>query len=168
VSYVRELDSSRDGQVLADLVIALQNYERQFDPGMPEGSAMVQAYVGLMLARCGKWDGKVFVAEHGGQVVGFVCVWAGVPSEEPDDDPSEYAFVSDLVLEPAHRHRGLGRELMTAAEDYARARGARRIRLGVLARNMAARAFYESMNYLEREIELEKRLERGQARRDGA
>jgi ribosomal protein S18 acetylase RimI-like enzyme len=168
VSYIREHDSGRDAQVLADLVIALQNYERQFDPGMPEGSAMVQAYVGLMLARCGKWDGKVFVAEEEGQVVGFVCAWARVPSDEPDEDPSEYAFVSDLVVEPAHRRRGVGRELMSAAEDYARARGARRIRLGVLARNRAARDFYESMNYLEREIELEKRVERGQPRRAGA
>jgi ribosomal protein S18 acetylase RimI-like enzyme len=166
VLYVRELDSSRDSHVLADLVITLQNDERQFDPGMPEGCAMVQAYVGLMLARCARWDGTVFVAEDGDRVIGFVCVWARVPSEEPDDNPSDYAFVSDLVVEPAHRHRGVGRELMSAAENYARARGARRIRLGVLARNRVARDFYESMNYLEREIELEKRLERGQPRRE--
>ena len=165
---VRELDSSRDSQVLADLVIALQNYERQFDPGMPEGSAMVQPYLALVLARCGKWDGKMFVAEEGGKVVGFVCVWARVPSEEPDDDPSEYAFVSDLVVEPAHRRRGVGRQLMSAAEAYARARGARRIRLTVLARNMAARGFYASMNYLEREIELEKSVDRGQPLTEGA
>lgn len=164
---VRELDSSRDSHALADLVITLQNHERQFDPGMPEGSAMVQPYLRLMLARCAQWDGKMFVAEEAGKVVGFVCVWARVPSEEPDDDPSEYAFVSDLVVELAQRHRGIGRELMSAAEDYARARGARRIRLRVLARNMAARGLYESMTYLEREIELEKSLER-QPRSEGA
>jgi ribosomal protein S18 acetylase RimI-like enzyme len=159
---VRELESSRDAQALADLMTTLQNYERRFDPGMPEGSAMVQSYLELMLARCGKWDGKVFVAEEAGKVVGFVCVWAHVPSEEPDDDPSEFAFVSDLVVEPANRHRGAGRALITAAEDYARTRGARRIRLRVFARNKTARGFYESMNYLEREIELEKSVEPGQ------
>jgi ribosomal protein S18 acetylase RimI-like enzyme len=140
-------------------MITLQNYERRFDPGMPEGAAMVQPYLELMLARCGLWDGKVFVAEEAGNVVGFVCVWARVPSEEPDDDPAEFAFVSDLVVDPANRHRGAGRELMSAAEDYAGRRGARRIRLRVFARNTAARAFYQAMNYREREIELEKSVE---------
>lgn len=158
VLSVREFDASRDGEVLADLMMALQDYERQFEPGMPEGSAIVQPYLGLMLARCGKWDGKVFVAEEGSQVVGFVCVWARVPSEEPHDDPAESAFVSDLVVEPARRHSGVGRQLMSSAEAYARDRGARRIRLRVLARNMAARGFYQAMNYVEREMELEKDL----------
>jgi ribosomal protein S18 acetylase RimI-like enzyme len=57
---------------------------------------------------------------------------------------------------------------MSAAEDYARARGARRIRLRVLARNTAARGFYESMNYVERDIELEKCLERSRVRNESA
>jgi ribosomal protein S18 acetylase RimI-like enzyme len=101
----------------------------------------------------------VFVAKEASTVVGFACVWARVPSEEPDDDPSEFAFVSDPVVDPANRHHGAGRELISAAEEYARMRGARRIRLRVFARNTAARGFYESMNDLEREIELEKSVE---------
>lgn len=158
---VRELDSNRDSHVLRELMIALQNHERQFDPAKPDGSTMVQSYLALMLARCDKWDGKVFVAEEAGKIVGFVSVWARVPVEEPDDDPAEYAYVSDLVVEAARRRRGLGRELMSAAEDYARARGARRIRLSVMARNLGARDFYQSMGYVENEIEVEKSLERG-------
>jgi ribosomal protein S18 acetylase RimI-like enzyme len=158
VLAVRELDRNGDDQILTELVIALQNYERQFDPGMPEGAAMVQSYVALMLARCAKWDGKVFVAEDSGRAVGFVCVWAHMPSDEPDDDPAGSAFVSDLVVEAACRHRGIGRALMSAAENYARARGARRIRLRVLARNTAARDFYKSMQYSERDMEMEKHL----------
>jgi hypothetical protein len=105
VLSVRELDSRRDGQVLADLMIALQNHERQFDPGMPEGSTMVRPYLELMLGRCSKWDGKVFVAEEAGVLAGFICVWAHVPPEEPDDDPADYAFISDVVVTAEHRHR---------------------------------------------------------------
>jgi ribosomal protein S18 acetylase RimI-like enzyme len=157
---IREFDPSGDTQALADLVILLQNHERQFAPGMPEGSTMVEPYLELLMVRCRKWDGKMFVAEEAGEVIGFVCVWARVPSREPDDDPSEYAFISDLVVSPAYRRRGVGRGLMAAAEDYARARGGRRIRLNVLARNAAARVFYESLNYVEKEIELEKGLTR--------
>jgi ribosomal protein S18 acetylase RimI-like enzyme len=100
----------------------------------------------------------MFVAEEAARVVGFVCVWARVPSEEPDDDPSDYAFVSDLVVNPRYRRRGIGRELMSAAEQYAQARGARCIRLAVLARNAAGRRFYQRMKYREKEIELERIL----------
>jgi ribosomal protein S18 acetylase RimI-like enzyme len=155
---VRELDPSRDRRVLTELVITLQNHERRFDPRMPEGPVMVRRYIDVLRSRCRKWDGKMFVAEEAARVVGFVCVWARVPSEEPDDDPSDYAFVSDLVVNPRYRRRGIGRELMSAAEHYARARGARCIRLAVLARNAATRRFYQRMKYREKEIELEKIL----------
>lgn len=155
---VRELDPSRDRRVLTELVITLQNHERRFDPRMPEGPVMVRRYIDVLRSRCRKWDGKMFVAEEAARVVGFVCVWARVPSEEPDDDPSDYAFVSDLVVNPRYRRRGIGRELMSAAEHYARARGARCIRLAVLARNAATRRFYRRMKYREKEIELEKIL----------
>jgi GNAT superfamily N-acetyltransferase len=155
---IRELDPARASDVLSGLVIALQTYERQWDPGMPEGPAMVRRYLSLLLERCRKWDGKIFVAEEDGDVVGFVCVWARVPCEEPDEDPSDYAFISDLVVDADHRQHGVGSALMSAAEEYARARGGRRIRLHVLARNEVARRFYRSMNYQDREIELEKTL----------
>jgi ribosomal protein S18 acetylase RimI-like enzyme len=155
---VRELDPSRDRQALTELVITLQNHERRFDPRMPKGPVMVRRYIDVLRSRCRKWDGKMFVAEEAARVVGFVCVWARVPSEEPDDDPSDYAFVSDLVVNPRYRRRGIGRELMSAAEHYARARGARCIRLAVLARNAAGRRFYQRMKYREKELELEKIL----------
>jgi ribosomal protein S18 acetylase RimI-like enzyme len=111
-----------------------------------------------MFARCRKWDGRVFVAEVSGQVVGFVCVWAKVQPEEPDDDPSEYAFVSDLVVAPGHRRRGLGRGLLSMAERYARSRGARSLRIGVLARNAPARNLYGSAGFSDYEGEMEKPL----------
>jgi ribosomal protein S18 acetylase RimI-like enzyme len=156
--FIRELDPGGANDVVRGLVIALQNYERQWDPAMPEGHLVVNRYVDLLLERCRKWDGKMFIANEDGDVVGFVCVWARVPSEEPDEDPSDYAFISDLVVAADHRRHGVGSALMSAAEAYARARGGRRIRLRVLARNEVARRFYRSMNYQEREIELQKTL----------
>jgi len=155
---IRELDPGRASDVLSGLVIALQTYERQWDPSMPEGPVMVRRYIDLLVERCRKWDGKIFVAEKDGDAFAFVCVWARVPSEEPDEDPSDYAFISDLVVSADHRQHGVGSALMSAAEQYARARGGRRIRLRVLARNEIARRFYRSMNYQDREIELEKPL----------
>lgn len=155
---IRDYDHKRDRIGLRDCFIELQNYERQFSPGMPDGSAIADAYLDLMFARCEKWEGKVSVAESAGEVVGFVCVWARFKSEEPDDDPSGYAFVSDLVVNPGCRRRGIGRDLLSAAERYARTRGAHCLRLRVLADNTDARHFYESTGFTDYEVELAKQL----------
>jgi ribosomal protein S18 acetylase RimI-like enzyme len=66
--------------------------------------------------------------------------------------------VSDLVVGTAYRRRGIGSRLLSAAEGYARARGARSLRIEVLARNAAARRLYASAGYEEYEVELAKPL----------
>jgi ribosomal protein S18 acetylase RimI-like enzyme len=158
VVIIREYDSSRDGTALCDCIIVLQNCERQFDPGKPEGAAIAEAYLNRMLARCREWDGQVFVAEIAGQVAGFVCVWARVKPDEPDDDPAQNAFVSDVVVMANHGRRGIGSRLLSAAEGYARARGTQSLGIGVLAHNAAARRLFESAGFGENEIEVTKRL----------
>lgn len=155
---IRDYDHERDRLALRDCLIELQDYERQFDLGKPEGSAMADAYLELMFDRCRKWHGKVFVADVGGRTVGLVCVWARVKSEEPDDDPSEYALVSDLVVGASYRRQGIGRKLLCGAEHYAPARGARSLRIRVLAHNAAARRLYTSAGFADSEIEMQKPL----------
>jgi ribosomal protein S18 acetylase RimI-like enzyme len=155
---IREFDDWRDGPALRECFIILQNCECDLDPGKPEGSTIAEAYLNRMFARRREWDGQVFVAEIAGQVVGFVCVWACVQPDEPDDDPTQYAYVSDLVVGPTYRRRGIGRRLLSAAEGYARARGATSLCIGVLARNAAARRLYESAGFEEYDVELAKRL----------
>jgi ribosomal protein S18 acetylase RimI-like enzyme len=158
VFIIRDFDHSRDRPALRDCFIELQNYERQLDPGKPEGSTIAEAYLNWMFARCREWEGRVFVAEVAGQVVGFSCVWARVRPDEPGENPAEYAYVSDLVVRTTYQRRGIGSQLLSAAEGYARARGARSLRIGVLARNSAARRLYGAAGFEEYEVELAKHL----------
>ena len=54
-----------------------------------------------------------------------------------------------ILLDPAAHGRGLGRALMQAVEDHARARGAISIFAGVSAENPAGRAFHAALGYAE-------------------
>lgn len=90
--------------------------------------------------------------------IGYVAVLGHVESEEPDDDPRPYAYLSDLVVLPAHRGKGFGRRLVEVAEQYARDCGAPRIRLSVLARNREARHLYERCGWGDHLVEMEKSL----------
>src|SRR3990172_9376144 len=47
---VRDYDERRDIQAVRACVIELQEFERQYAPDMPEGRAMVDAYLNLTLA----------------------------------------------------------------------------------------------------------------------
>lgn len=59
-------------------------------------------------------------------------------------------WVYYLAVAPDQRRTGLGRALMTAAEDWLRARGAPKLQLMVREDNAAALDFYESLG-LERQ-----------------
>jgi ribosomal protein S18 acetylase RimI-like enzyme len=138
VSAIRELDRARDAAGLRACFVELQEYERGLDGALLPAEEIVEAYLERMLERCRTWRGRVFVAEVEGVLAGFVCVWGRVPQEELDQDPRDYAYVSDLVVAERWRGRGLGRALLRRAEEHARAEGAPTLGIGVLARNAGA------------------------------
>ncbi len=155
---IRELEPARDGAAVRACFVELQEYERTIHPGMPPGDAVADAYIELMHRRCREFDGLVLVAELDGAVVGFVTVWRRFRSSEPDDDPREHGFVSDLVVAAAHRGQGIGRALLRAAEIRARDAGAQTLRLWVKAGNATARSLYAAEGFVESEICLEKSI----------
>jgi GNAT superfamily N-acetyltransferase len=98
-------------------------------------------------------DHPVWVAEVDGRVVGVVTAcardhWSG----ERD------AYVGELVVHEDHAGRGIGRALLSCAEDWARGRGFGRLRLETGEANRKARAFYARRGYVTEEVVLSKAL----------
>ncbi|MBM4258870.1 MAG: GNAT family N-acetyltransferase [Deltaproteobacteria bacterium] len=137
--------------------VELQDFLHQLEPNVLEGKA-AKKYFEFMLARCTATAGKVFVVEADHRVVGFVCVWAKVPSEELDEEPGEYAFISDLVVLPAFRRQRLGQMLLERAESYARSLGVKKIQLEVLPNNTGALTLYSNHGFRTYELLLSKDL----------
>jgi GNAT superfamily N-acetyltransferase len=52
-----------------------------------------------------------------------------------------------LVVDEAHRTRGVGRALVAAAEDWVRSRGAKRFVVTTALRRADAHAFYEKLQF---------------------
>jgi ribosomal protein S18 acetylase RimI-like enzyme len=106
------------------------------------GETMADRYCGRIQERCREAAGRVYVAEEGSTLVGFVTVLAREPFMELDDPPGHYALITDLVVLEAHRGRGIGRLLLERAERYAKQAGATELRIGVLTNNRTARGLY--------------------------
>jgi diamine N-acetyltransferase len=122
--------------------VELQEFERTIDPRLRPGDSMADDYWARIQTRCAEKNGRVFVGEANGTVVGFVAVLAHEVFTELDDPPGTYAVVTDLAVLPTHRRQGIGRQLLERAELFAKVAGARELRISVLARNTAARRLY--------------------------
>lgn len=80
----------------------------------------------------------ILVAEDSANVVGSVMV----------GDDGHRGWVYYLSAQPERRHAGIGRTLMTAAEDWLRARGVRKLELMARDTNTAVLGFYEQLGYV--------------------
>jgi ribosomal protein S18 acetylase RimI-like enzyme len=56
-----------------------------------------------------------------------------------------------VAVDPDHRKQGFGRAIMTAAEDWLRARGILKLQLMVRSDNTQVQAFYETLDYDEQQ-----------------
>lgn len=84
------------------------------------------------------------VAEESGARMGFILLLDTMPDEVTR---MPQAFVAYMAVEPSAQGRGIGKRLLTAAEDEARRRGLPYMGLMVTEDNAAARALYESAGY---------------------
>ncbi|MDQ3516834.1 MAG: GNAT family N-acetyltransferase [Gemmatimonadota bacterium] len=98
----------------------------------------------------------VLVAEDAeGQPLGFIHL------ETKTDyfTEEEHGHVSDLVVASSAEHRGVGRALMAAAEEWARGLGFRLLTLNVFDTNHGARKLYDRLGYQPDTMKMVKVLE---------
>ena len=91
----------------------------------------------------GEGRGEVFVSVVAGEVGGLISVQVGPGLTRSEDA----AYVSTLVVAEEIRGKGVGRELLEVAEDYARKHGCPRIVVATANHRSGAHAFYERLGW---------------------
>ncbi|MEM7222995.1 MAG: GNAT family N-acetyltransferase [Pseudomonadota bacterium] len=117
---------------------------------LPAILACAEAAYGKYVARMGKKPGPmladyqdqiaaglVHVLEHDADVAGFIVLMAR----------ADHLFVENVALDPAHHGQGLGRRLMTFAEERAQELGLGGIRLYTNVKMTENFPFYERLGY---------------------
>ena len=87
----------------------------------------------------------VLIAEENGERVGFLLLLYDIPDEVTLTDQ---AFVAYTAVEPLARGRGVGRALITAVDDFARAQDLRYVSLMVTDDNAPARTLYDKAGFV--------------------
>lgn len=98
------------------------------------------AYWEARLSAPGGERRSVLIAELAGEPIGFVCV-------ERQPESAWGVLLDNLHALPEHQGIGVGKLLMRAAKDWARAQGETQLYLYVLEGNTAAIGFYERQGW---------------------
>ena len=109
------------------------------EEGYPAGASAVES----RLARFDGPDSQVIVADHDGEILGFIALHV-IPRFEHDDS---FVRIVALVVDSAVRDRGIGRVLMAEAERIGRAREAAFVEITAGHHRPAARHLYDSLGY---------------------
>jgi ribosomal protein S18 acetylase RimI-like enzyme len=94
----------------------------------------------IALARKGA-NAAVLGGREGGAVVATVLV----------GHDGHRGWVYYVAVDPDHRHKGYGRVVMAAAEDWLRERDIEKLQLMVRSDNSQVQTFYQSLGYLAQE-----------------
>ena len=131
-----EIRAAREDEIQA--VIPL--YDWLFAPpgAMPPSWDVRRAAVALREAISSR-DSIVLVADAGGKLVGFCTGYYDMHSVRF----GHRVWVEDLAVDPDRRSQGVGKLLLDAAKDWARARGATHLELDSAETRGDAHRFYE-------------------------
>ena len=125
-----------DAATIHRLIVELATYERE-----PEAVVVTPDELRAQLAAARPPFECLLVELAGGQVVGFALyfhnysTWRG----------RQGIYLEDLFVEPAHRGRGYGKQLLVRLAQLAVDRGCARMEWNVLDWNAPAIAFYRSL-----------------------
>jgi ribosomal protein S18 acetylase RimI-like enzyme len=94
----------------------------------------------------------ILVAEQGGEVVGYT--YAGIEGTDYMSLRGPAGVVYDIVVDPAHRGQGVGRELLDATLQALQAKGAPRVVLSTAERNESAQRLFARAGFRRTMIEM--------------
>lgn len=131
---------------MLDLWQEMMGHHARLDPRFrprpwPQARKVWATYVREDILSSDRWCALVATKED--KIVGQIL---GVLRDPPPPfEPRTYGYVTDIVVDPRHRRRGIGRTLFYGLRDWMRQHGADHLQLQVLSRNPGSQAFWRSV-----------------------
>lgn len=130
-----------------------------FDPKrfIAATSETARDYGSFLASQLEQPDVIVLVAERDGKVIGYT--YAGVEGRDYMSLRGPAGVVYDIVVDPEHRGRGVGRMLLEATLDALKSAGSPRAVLSTAERNEAAQRLFNRAGFRRTMVEMTRELE---------
>jgi ribosomal protein S18 acetylase RimI-like enzyme len=141
---------------LVDLWIEVTTHHADLDSLFtlrPNARPVIERLIGSQLRDS---DAAILVVDSGDSLAGFCCV--RIDRAPPILEETRRAEITDLGVRAAHRRRGLGRMLATAALDWSAEQGIDRVEVRVASRNPEGQAFWRDLGFADLMDVLQRRL----------
>jgi ribosomal protein S18 acetylase RimI-like enzyme len=138
------------GQLGAELVRG--HYEFDRDRFMAPRPHTERGYASFLGAQLEDDEVAIFVADRGGEVVGYV--YAGLEPANWKELREAAGFVHDVLVTESGRRLGVASALMRHAIGWLREQGAPRVMLWTAAPNVPAQALFERLGFRRTMIEM--------------
>jgi len=142
---------------LKELITQLQDFERLIDPQRLEGMKIAHDYLQHLMDTCEKEEGKIFVVELDGNIVGMLSVLIE-EHKTHRKKTARIAEISDLMIMPAYRGRGISKELIAEAEKYAKTQNVAVIQTAILHSQEDLKNHFLRNGFGEFEVVLRKKI----------
>jgi ribosomal protein S18 acetylase RimI-like enzyme len=144
----------RDLPALGRLGAMLMRTHYAFDAKrfLPPGESAESGYAWFLGSVLDSADGCIFVADEAGEVAGYVYVALEPLSWKELRGPA--GFVHDIAVREETRGAGVAKQLLAAALDWLRERGAPRVVLWTAAPNEAAQRLFHGLGFRDTMIEM--------------
>jgi ribosomal protein S18 acetylase RimI-like enzyme len=150
-------DLPASGRLGALLVRTHHDFDpERFLPTTPQTEHGYASFLGTQLE---KPNVVVLVAERDGEVLGYT--YAGVEGYDYMSLRGPAGILYDIVVDPAHRGRGVGRMLLDATLSALKTRGAPRVVLSTAEQNAPAQRLFASAGFRRTMIEMTRELDGG-------
>src|ERR1043165_4399461 len=122
---------------------------QRFLAAKPETSA---GYAAFLSAQLEATDKAVLVADDNGKVIGYT--YAAIEGYDYMALRGPAGILHDIIVDPEHRGRGVGRLLLDATIEFFRSRGVPRVVLSTAERNEGAQRLFARMGFRRTMIEM--------------
>jgi|SRR6185369_4201621 len=155
---IREAANS-DLPSLGRLGALLVQEHHDFDPRrfLAAKNRTPQDYASFLGARLNDRNAVVLVAETKGETIGYA--YGEIEGYDYMSLRGPAGVLNDLIVDPAHRGRGVGRLLLDEIISRLKSRGVPRIVLSTAAKNKAAQRLFERSGFRPTMIEMTRELD---------
>jgi len=152
----------KDRALLLNLTNKLEEFSKSLDPihRVQNLPGFTEISLKETLGNVEKYQGKIWIAEDEGKVIGYVIgvIWKQSEKNKLEIGPHKLGEVLKIYLDEEYRRKGIGKTMLQMMEKYFKEKGCNSMWISVFAPNENAHNMYKKFGFVDREIGMLKQI----------
>lgn len=149
--------TKNDVNGIKQCLVELQEFEKMLDPNRLAGIELAHDYLEQLLQLSRQNKGRIFVVEINNEIVGMISVVIEDYMQHMSKT-GKVAFISDVIILPEYKDKGIMKDLLEKAEEYSKSKGVKFLQTAFLNNHDEGIEGFSRNGFQRYEIILQKKL----------